>query len=71
MERNMGRADRVLRFFLGLVLILAPLLNLPAVWGSAVLSYVSIAIGLVFLVTSFFGVCPIYQVLGIRTCRPS
>jgi hypothetical protein len=69
MNANLGNLDRVIRIILGLALIVAPLLNIPAVWSSAVLSYGSMAVGLVLVVTGLFRFCPIYRIFGISTCK--
>ncbi len=67
MTQNMGSLDRIVRLVIGLVLIIAPLLNLPATWKIAWLAYASMGVGAVLAVTAVIGVCPLYSVLGIRT----
>lgn len=69
MTANLGNTDRVLRVILGLVLIFAPLLNMPAIWSSAAFSYGSMIIGLVLVATALFRFCPLYRILGVSTCR--
>ena len=69
MNTNVGMADRIVRIVLGLALLFSPLLNVPAIWGSSQLAYISIAVGLVLAGTAVFGFCPLYRVLGISTCR--
>ncbi|WP_341235216.1 DUF2892 domain-containing protein [uncultured Sulfitobacter sp.] len=69
MNANLGNLDRVIRIILGLALIVAPLLNIPAVWSSTVLSYGSMAVGLVLVVTGLFRFCPLYRIFGISTCK--
>jgi hypothetical protein len=69
MNANLGNLDRAIRIILGLALIVAPLLNIPAVWSSAVLSYGSMAVGLVLVVTGLFRFCPLYRIFGISTCK--
>jgi len=64
MTANVGSIDRILRVVVGIALIAAALgLFGPAyqsVWGW---------IGVVPLVTALMGWCPLYSVLGIRTCK--
>jgi hypothetical protein len=64
MTTNAGMIDRTLRIVAGLVLIAIALgLFGPAyqsIWGW---------IGVVPLVTGLAGWCPLYTVLGIRTCK--
>lgn len=69
MTANVGRIDRAMRFILGALLILAPMLNMPGVWSNATLSYGSIAVGLVLVGTSLFRFCPLYRILGLSTCK--
>jgi hypothetical protein len=69
MTANLGNADRILRAILGLALIAAPLLNIPAIWSSAALSYGSIAVGLVLFATALFQFCPLYRIVGMSTCK--
>ncbi len=58
MNRNVGGIDRGLRAIAGIVAIAAGLYY-QSWWG---------AIGLVPLVTALVGWCPLYPILGIRTC---
>ena len=69
MTANLGRPDRLIRALLGLVLILLPLMNVPAIWSSAAWAYGSMAIGLVLVLTALFRFCPLYRVLGVSTCK--
>ncbi|RMH42959.1 MAG: DUF2892 domain-containing protein [Alphaproteobacteria bacterium] len=63
MMKNEGTIDRVLRVILGIALIGAYFLypDLPYRWV--------LWIGIVPLVTGLVGWCPLYSVLGIRTCK--
>jgi len=66
---NVGMIDRVLRAGLGLVLLwLAFGSGLPAMDGAA-LKYGAIIVGLVMLATSAFKFCPLYRIIGVRTCK--
>lgn len=67
---NVGTADRVIRAILGLVLIsisflpfAAPLLAPLGAWKLLVA-----AAGLVLLATAAMRFCPLYTILGLRTC---
>lgn len=64
MTANMGTVDRVLRIVVGLALIGAAL----GVYGPA---YQSVWgwIGIVPLATAVVSWCPLYTILGIRTCK--
>ena len=59
MSRNEGTLDRVLRIILGLVLLSLIFVGPQTMWG---------LVGIVPLVTGLFGICPVYSVLGIKTC---
>ena len=59
MPQNEGMIDRVLRVLLGAVLISLVFLGPMTAWGW---------VGVVPLITGLFGYCPVYSILGIRTC---
>lgn len=69
MTANLGNLDRAIRAILGLVLIIAPLLNMPAIWSSAAMGYGSMAVGVVLVLTALVRFCPLYRILGISTCK--
>ena len=69
MTANIGSVDRVLRLIIGLVLLFSPLLNIPAIWSSETWAYLSMAVGLILAGTALFKFCPVYQLLGISTCK--
>jgi hypothetical protein len=62
MTANVGNVDRVIRIILGLALIAMVFVGpqTPLGW-----------IGIVPLATALIGFCPIYRILGIRTCKIS
>lgn len=63
MKKNMGKADRLIRTFIGLGLILSYTNGfIPANVGPVLL-----VIGGVLIITSIFAVCPLYYVFGIST----
>ncbi|PJG48445.1 hypothetical protein CAF53_09495 [Sphingobium sp. LB126] len=59
MSRNEGTIDRLLRVIVGLVLIALVFVGPRSAWGW---------IGVVPLLTGLVGMCPIYSLLGIKTC---
>lgn len=67
MRSNVGRRDRVIRIILGILLIAAPLLNMPAIWSSGIWAYGSMIVGAVLIATGLFRMCPIYRLLGLST----
>jgi hypothetical protein len=67
MTVNVGTADRIFRAILGIVLIALPFATgLTA--GSALLTYGSVAVGVVMLAVAVTRVCPIYAIFGLKTC---
>jgi hypothetical protein len=59
-KTNEGTIDRVLRVLVGLALIAIVFVGPKTPWGW---------IGLVPLLTGLAGTCPLYSILGIRTCK--
>lgn len=59
-KANVGGLDRILRVILGLGLIALVFVGPQTPWGW---------VGAVPLLTGLFGTCPLYTLLGIRTCR--
>ena len=59
MAKNEGMIDRALRVIVGAVLIALVFVGPQTPWGW---------IGIVPLLTGLVGFCPLYAVLGIRTC---
>ncbi|SHE74819.1 Protein of unknown function [Ruegeria intermedia] len=59
MTRNLGQFDRIARLALGAVLIILAAMGTIGVWGY---------LGVIFVGTAFLNFCPIYRVLGIKTC---
>lgn len=60
MKVNVGTIDRSLRIVAGLLLIGLSLSGVIGMWGW---------IGLVPLATGIFRFCPVYTLLGIKTCN--
>lgn len=69
MTTNMGSADRLIRLMVGLVLIAASLLSGMALFEVTWIKYAAVVVGIVMLVTSAMRFCPLYTILGIRTCK--
>ena len=59
MNANVGGIDRILRFVLGLALIVAAVTGYLGAWAY---------IGIVPLVTAVVGFCPAYKLIGLNTC---
>jgi hypothetical protein len=59
LAKNVGSIDRILRIVVGLALISLVFVGPQIPWGW---------IGIVPLLTAFIGFCPLYTLIGIRTC---
>lgn len=58
-KKNVGTLDRIARVLIGLALIGLTLAGTIGPWGW---------IGVVPLLTASLGSCPLYTVLGVKTC---
>ncbi|HEY0504280.1 MAG TPA: DUF2892 domain-containing protein [Lysobacter sp.] len=58
-NRNIGSVDRVFRLAVGATLIALAFVGPKTPWGW---------IGLIPVVTALITWCPLYQLLGVRTC---
>ncbi len=68
MTANVGTIDRVLRLVVGLLLVVAPFATQIAVFQGQVATIVSVVAGAVLVLTALVRVCPLYSLLGMRTC---
>lgn len=57
--KNVGSLDRTLRIIIGLVLLSLVFIGPQTPWGF---------IGIILIVTGFISFCPIYRLLGKKTC---
>ncbi|MFY0688463.1 MAG: DUF2892 domain-containing protein [Cyclobacteriaceae bacterium] len=64
MKKNMGSADKVIRIIL--TAIFAVLYFSGTVTGT--LGIVLLILGGIFLLTSLVSFCPLYTLVGLRTC---
>ncbi|MDQ7039272.1 MAG: DUF2892 domain-containing protein [Aquificota bacterium] len=62
MERNMALWDRVIRVILGIIFIVLAVQNGGAWWILGIL-------GIIFIITSVVGFCPVYKIVGLKTLR--
>lgn len=67
MTTNMGKLDRAGRLVLAAALLF--LAFGTDVLGAGALYWVALAVAGVFTLTALAGNCPLYSLLGIRTCR--
>lgn len=63
MKKNMALGDRILRFVVAIVLVvLFFTASVSAPWN-----YLMLGIGIIFILTSLIGSCPLYTLFGIDT----
>lgn len=60
MEKNIGSLDKAVRVLVGLVLIALVFVGPQTPWGW---------IGVPVIAIALFGWCPLYSVLGVKTCK--
>ena len=57
--RNLANWDRAGRFILGLAMIVLAATGLIGGWGY---------LGAIFVATAFMNFCPLYRIVGFKTC---
>ena len=69
MNTNVGNMDRILRLVIGIALIAAALFSGLAIFDGTLVKYGAVVIGLVLAATGLLQKCPMYSILGVRTCK--
>ena len=64
MKKNMGNADRIIRFMAAALVAILYFTNVI----SGTLAIVLGVVAVIFILTSFISFCPVYTLLGINTC---
>ena len=67
MAMNMGKIDRVARILIAALVLFAALGT--GLLGSGLLFWLALIVAAIFALTAFVGNCPIYSILGIKTCQ--
>lgn len=67
MTRNMGKFDRVGRLVVAAALVALALGT--SILGGGILVWLALIVAAVFTVTAFVGNCPLYSIVGLKTCR--
>lgn len=67
MTRNMGTIDRGLRFGIAAVLLFVAFGT--DILGMGVLFWLAPIVAAVFTLTALVGNCPLYGIVGLKTCR--
>jgi len=63
MKKNMGTADKVIRIIVAAIILGLYAFNVI----SGTLTIVLLAVGIIFILTSLIGFCPLYLPFGINT----
>lgn len=69
MTTNVGTADRIFRAALGAVLLYLAFFSGLPIFAAPLFQYGAAAIGVIMLATSTLKMCPIYSILGLKTCK--
>ncbi|KIM11182.1 MAG: hypothetical protein KU37_05905 [Sulfuricurvum sp. PC08-66] len=64
---NVGALDKVIRFFAGVIAVIAAFFVGTLV--SLTAGFIVGAVGVVMMGTAIFGFCPLYPILRINTCK--
>lgn len=64
MKKNMGNADRIVRFLVAALVAVLYFTN--TITGT--LGIILLVVAAVFVLTSLVSFCPLYTLLGINTC---
>jgi hypothetical protein len=65
MLKNIGKSDKLIR--IAVAILLLAIVQFLGITG--MLSVILMGLSLVFLVTAFINLCPLYLPFGINTCR--
>ena len=65
MKKNMGDVDRAIRIVVAGVIMILYILGVV----SGLVGTILIILAGIFVLTSFAGVCPLYRLFGINTCK--
>jgi hypothetical protein len=65
MKKNMGKADRIVRIIVAIILgVLYYNGTISGTWA-----IVALVVAVIFALTSFVSTCPLYSIVGISTCK--
>ncbi|MGI3165818.1 YgaP family membrane protein [Pseudooceanicola sp. 200-1SW] len=67
MSVNMGKLDRILRLVIAAVLVYLAFGS--AVAAAGLLHWLALIVAVVMVVTALVGNCPLYSLVGLKTCK--
>lgn len=65
MKKTVGSTDKVIRIILGIILLILAFATSVGPAGKVIL----IILGVVAILTALTGICPLYSLFGINTCK--
>lgn len=65
MKTNTGTADRTIRILIAVAILILYISNVV----TGTLAYVLLAVAGIFAITGLVGVCPLYSLIGISSCK--
>lgn len=65
MKKNMGATDKAIRIIVAILFFVLFLSKMVV----GIAAIILLVIAIVFLITSWVGVCPLYSLLGINSCK--
>lgn len=65
MKKNLGNTDKVIRYILAIVALFIGFLS----GVSGFLQGVFISVALILIGTSLLSFCPLYAIVGLKTCK--
>lgn len=65
MKKNLGSADKIVRYLIALVAVILFFSGTFTGW----LSYAILGVGAIMLLTALLNFCPLYAIFGIKTCK--
>ena len=66
-KKNVGLVDRILRFGAGLMMIYFGFIDTTVIPDQIAAVLLGV-LGIIFLLTAIFSVCPFYNLIGLNTC---
>ena len=65
MKKTVGPTDKIIRIILGIVLLILAFATAVGPTAKVIL----IILGIIALLTALTGICPLYSLFGINTCK--
>ncbi len=65
MKKNMGMADKLIRFLVAIAIAVLYFMNVI----SGTVAIILLILAVIFVLTSFVSFCPLYLPFGISTCK--